>query len=154
MLLGVRGHVVGRAAVLIRKSADSVSRPAGVDHVAEIAEAVAIGVGGDRRIEPHPIRRQQSAARRMHAQRQDHRRRLRAVVGNFVAGANLHRKTLRLAGTLANADPRMCAGSVVLPNGRFPASARGSRRMHRCLVLSSSGAAAAAVTFTATFMAR
>src|SRR3984893_6167447 len=31
----------------------------------------------------------------MDAQRQDHRRRLRAIIGNLVTRANLHRKTLR-----------------------------------------------------------
>ena len=99
MLLGVRRDLVRRSGVPDQKVRGQ-REPAfwGVDHVAGVAEAVAIPVGGNERIEPHPIRREQVGnARGMHAQRQDHGRRLRTFVGNFVAGANLHHKTLRLA---------------------------------------------------------
>jgi hypothetical protein len=62
-----------------------------MDHVADIAEAVAIGVRRYRRSEPHPVRRDEiGRARGMHAQHHDHRRRLRALIGDFVAGANFH----------------------------------------------------------------
>src|SRR5882724_10911350 len=68
----------------------------GADNVAEVAKTIVIGVGWKRRIEPHAIRGQQIGdARGMHTQRQDHRRRLRAVIGNLIAGSYLHRNTLR-----------------------------------------------------------
>ena len=59
--------------------------------MAEIAEAVVIRVGNDRRLKPNAIKRDQIGnARRMDTQRQDHRRRLRAIIGYLVAGANFH----------------------------------------------------------------
>ena len=65
------------------------------DHVAEIAETVVIGVGGDGRIDLHAIPGDEVGnARRMHAQLQDHGRRLRAVIGNLVARTNFHRTPL------------------------------------------------------------
>jgi len=98
-LARVRRDLIRLAAVIdqkIRGQRQPARRCA--DHVAGVAEAVAVGVGGDGRADLQPVRREQvRRARRMDAQRQDHRRRLRTLVGNFVAGANLHHKTLRLA---------------------------------------------------------
>src|SRR5205807_5558601 len=56
---------------------------------------------------PHAIRGQQIGdARGVHTQRQDHRRRLRAVIGNFIAGSYLHRNTLRY---ISEALPASCS---------------------------------------------
>src|SRR5229473_231224 len=99
MLLRPRGNFVGLTLVAYQE-VGGYRQPArgGADHVAEIAETVVIGVGQDGRIEPDAIRGQHIRnARRMDAQRQDHRRGLRAVVGNFVARTNLHRKLLGLS---------------------------------------------------------
>ena len=61
------------------------------DHVAEISEGVVIGVGRDRRIDLQPVPADEiGLARRMHADLQDHRRRLRAVVGDLVARTDFH----------------------------------------------------------------
>ena len=69
----------------------------------------------------------------MDAQGQNHGRRLRAVIGNFVAGTNLHRKPP----LPEQAEPSQRSG-VILP-----------RAARRCIP-----ASAAAATLTATFMAR
>ena len=59
--------------------------------MAKIAEAVVIRVRNDGWIKPHPIQSHKvGKARRMDAQSKDHWRRLRAVIGNLVAGPDLH----------------------------------------------------------------
>jgi hypothetical protein len=59
--------------------------------MAEITEIIVICVGDHEWLKPHPIERDQIVdAGWMDTQGQDHRRRLRTIVGNFVAGANLH----------------------------------------------------------------
>src|ERR1700746_237181 len=93
MLLGVGSYLVLLPAVSDHKICrDGKSARRRVDNVAGIAETVAIAVGRDGRIELKAVRRYQIGnTRRMHAQHQDHGRRLRAAVGNLVAGLNLHR---------------------------------------------------------------
>ena len=60
MLLRLRGYRV-RLALVLHQEVRGHGQPArgGADHVAEIAETVVIGVGGDGRIEPHAIPGQQ-----------------------------------------------------------------------------------------------
>jgi hypothetical protein len=92
MLLGARRHLIRRSTVVDQKIGGQREPALGcVDHVAGIAETVAIPVGGNERIELHVILGQQVGnTRRMDAQRQDHGRRLRTLIGDFIAGANLH----------------------------------------------------------------
>ena len=89
-----RDHCIRFSAVPyedVRRDRQAARRRA--DDVADVAEPVAIFGGVERGIEPHAIRGQQIGnARWMDAQRQDHGRRLRAVIGNLVACANLHGK--------------------------------------------------------------
>jgi len=77
MLRGLRRHGIRLAAVLydeIRRHDDSAFGC--VDHVAEVAECVVIGVDRNLRIDLHAIPGQQIGnARGMHAQLKDHRRR-------------------------------------------------------------------------------
>ena len=137
MLLRLRGHCVRLALILhqeVRGHGQSAHGRA--DHVAEIAETVVIGVGGDGRTELHAIPGQKvGSAGRMHAQLQDHGRRLRAVIGNFVAGPNLHRKPF---------PPAQAESWVLRIDGTKILFVHHAATNH----------AAAAVTLTATFMAR
>src|ERR1700680_1565263 len=96
MLLRLRGDHV-RHAVVLHQEVCGQGQPAGrgADHVAEIAENVVIGLGGDGRIELHLIPGHQiGSAGWMNAQLKDHGRRLRAVIGDLVACTYLHRKPL------------------------------------------------------------
>ena len=91
-------HLVRLAAVLIRKSVDSVESPAGAwtrDRCCRSRR--------DRRWRQSPEQDKSvgvirsPSARWVHAEHHDHRRRLRTLIGNFVAGVNLHRATPRRA---------------------------------------------------------
>jgi hypothetical protein len=95
MLQRFRSVVIRRSAVLDQEiGGDSQLARGCVDHVAEIAETVMIGVGRDGRIKPHEVwGLQVGKTRWVDAQRQDHRSRLRAFIGNLIARTNLHLKT-------------------------------------------------------------
>ncbi len=86
----------------IRKSADSVSARRRVDDVTDIAKAVAIRVGRNFRIKPYPVGDDKIARTRgMHAEHQDHRRRLRTLIGDFVTGAYFDQTALRRAASVS-----------------------------------------------------
>ena len=87
-----RRNLVGLAAVE-RQEIGGNRQPPGrrADDVTDIAVAVQILRGRDERRDPHPVRREQFDADSDGRSSQDHRRRLRAVVGNLIARANFDR---------------------------------------------------------------
>src|SRR5580704_13708020 len=91
----------------------------------------------------------------MDAQRQNHGGRLRALIGNLVTRANLHRKSLRSGQTEPSSwllritrQESSCLGHTTTARG---AAAIVAGQNHRPLPVPASGCAA---TLTATFMAR
>ena len=88
----------GRPVSPIRKSLEMRQPPRRRDDArADVAEAVLVvastGIGGSKRIWCGVER--SGEARRMDAEHQQHRRRLRAFVGDVVAGADLHASSLK-----------------------------------------------------------
>jgi len=95
-LLCLRRNDVESAAVVDHRVRGQAEPSRGSDQPrADVVEAVAIRSPGDRWIGGDIIGNHEvGAARRMHMQREHHRRRLRTFVDQFVADSNLHKESL------------------------------------------------------------
>src|ERR1700683_1649849 len=119
MLNRVRRDSVGLAAVVDQEVRGHRENARGrMDDVTDIAEAVAIDVGGNRRVQIYPVSGNEvGGARGMHAEHQDHRCRLRTLIGNFIPGANLHQTApWRAPRTFADAGSTSALTLLLLEN--------------------------------------
>ena len=92
-LLVVLRNLVGQPAVLDKEIARNGKLPRWrVNHMANIAKPIQIFGGGNKGLSLHLVGGEKvTPTRRMHAQRQDHRRWLRRGIGKLVSGSDLYR---------------------------------------------------------------